>query len=136
MFPVIVLTFVIAMPVVPPVHQCVELGCVHVVDLDGDGVPDDARGGFAVSELLTLNFYHERNETWAASDVTTEETADPWHDVSVEVLANRTSREGGVWIYVLEGDEETGASRTLAERVVLVRDADGDGLPDADGLLP
>ena len=119
-----------------PLHQCTELGCALAVDLDGDGVPDDARGGFAVDELVTLNFYHDENETWVASDLSSEETVDPWHDVSIEVLVNRTSREGGLWLFLIEGDEETGESRTIASRAVLVRDADGNGRPDLKGLLP
>lgn len=117
---------------------CVELGCVHATDTDGDAVPDYVLVATAVDHAGALNAYADKDEAYSELIVSSEERGDPSHNLQVLTYAN-AGGTAAVFVAFHQVDEATGEQVQMVAFSFAAIDTDGNGLPDdlqADTVLP
>jgi len=122
------------LPAATALPACTQFGCVVAQDTDGDGEIDWANVALSLEHAATANANMDDGQVQTEATVATEESLDPFH--SVGVYAFRGPSESWVYVEVLEGDEETGSTQTLAAQFIRIYDADGDGAPESVELIP
>lgn len=100
----------------PARAPCVELGCVNAIDRDGDGAPDLVIAGTAVGSVAFANARVENRTADAAVGAGTEESLDPYHLLLLDAALTADGAPAAtLWLALVEGNEESGAWRPLAE---------------------